>query len=628
MNQANISVFPEKVRFPLNEEMYGVFYEEINHAGDGGLYAELVRNRSFMDARLPEGTAWYGGKACTAIGHAEEHDLSDELPGWHVRVTGTAHAKIEGCTASPRNPAVPNQLHLCAGDTAEGTVALLNDGFWGISAEPGEYRLTMIVRGNIPAVRVSLEMIYGGEAGSTQIEGITSQFTKFEVIFSVTQRANGCKLAICPLSDGELWFDFVSLFPVDTFCERKNGMNRRIAEKIKALRPGFLRFPGGCIVEGICLDNAFRFEQTLGPVEDRPGCWDLWGYRRTDGIGYHEYLELCEDLGASGMYVINCGMSCQWRESEHGTPEQIEEFLQSAVRAIEYAIASPEESEWGALRAKNGHPEPFPLKYVEIGNENWSARYIERYNHFYRVLKKKYPQLIYIINDVGRYPETEPEGYDLFDEHFYVTPERFPAMAHRYDAYPRDGKKIYVGEYAANQEAGIGNMAAACSEASFMINMERNGDVVRMASYAPLLCHMHDRRWPVNLICYEDDKVFGIPSYHVQKLFGEMRPRDIVESCCTVSSFTGEAKVDTVSGLDENGDLIVKISNFSKDETAVSIKAEGFVPASLLGISADSPTSENSIEEPDKVCAVNLPPKSSFNMRPYGVYVLRMEAES
>ena len=627
MGLATIQVFPEKVRFPLNEEMYGVFYEEINHAGDGGLYAELIRNRSFMDARLPEGTAWYKGKACTALGHSENHDLSDDLPGWHVRMTGAARAQITGSTDAPRNPTVPNQLYLVAEGTSEGSVALLNDGYWGISVEPGEYRLTVIVRGNVPSLRVSLEMQYGGEAGCVQIDGVTSVFTKFEVLFAVTKKANGCRLAINPLSDGELWFDFVSLFPVDTFCERKNGMNRRIAEKIKALRPGFLRFPGGCIVEGISLENAFQFEKTLGPVEDRPGCWDLWGYRRTDGIGYHEYLEFCEDLGASGMYVINCGMSCQWRESEHGTPEQIDAFLQSAISAIDYAIASPEENEWGALRAKNGHPAPFPLKYIEIGNENWGAQYIERYNQFYRVLKKKYPQLIYIINDIGRYPDIRPEGYDLFDEHFYVTPQRFPAMAHRYDTYPRNGKKIYVGEYAANQEVGIGNMAAACAEASFMINMERNGDVVKMASYAPLLCHMRDRRWPVNLICYEDGNIFGIPSYHVQKLFSEVRPRVIVQSNCNVSSFTGETKVDTVSGLDENGDLIVKISNFSKGETTVCITAEGFVPASLIGISADSPETENSIDDPEKVCAVELPPTASFNMRPYGVYVLRMEAE-
>ena len=200
-------------------------------------------------------------------------------------------------------------------------------------------------------------------------------------------------------------------------------------------------------------------------------------------------------------------------------------------------------------------------------------------------------------------------------------------MAHRYDTYPRNGKKIYVGEYAANQEVGIGNMAAACAEASFMINMERNGDVVKMASYAPLLCHMRDRRWPVNLICYEDGNIFGIPSYHVQKLFSEVRPRVIVQSNCNVSSFTGETKVDTVSGLDENGDLIVKISNFSKGETTVCITAEGFVPASLIGISADSPETENSIDDPENVCAVELPPTASFNMRPYGVYVLRMEAE-
>lgn len=624
MTKANITVNPQKVRFPLSEEMYGIFYEEINHGGEGGLYAELVRNRAFMDARLPEGTAWYNGKVRTAQNHTENHDLSDELPGWRLRTTGGASGAIAGTVESPRNEAVPNQLLLTAKDTADGTVTLLNDGFWGISVEPGEYRLTVIARGTVPSVKVSLEMVYGGEAGSTLIEGITDTFTKTEIVFTVTRKANGCKLALTPLSDGAIWFDFVSLFPVDTFKGRKNGLNRRIAETIAAMKPGFVRFPGGCIVEGIDLANAFRFEKTLGPVEDRPGTWDLWGYRRTDGLGYHEYFEFCEDLGASAMYVLNCGMSCQFRVSELGSAEQIDEFLQSAVNAIEYAIGDPEKNEWAALRAKAGHPAPFPLKYIEIGNENWDEAYIKRYNYFYTVLKEKYPQLIYIFDRMEGHGEEGVLGWDIADEHFYVTPDRFPAMAHRYDTYPRDGRQIYVGEYAANQEVGIGNMAAACSEASFMINMERNGDVVTMASYAPLLCHMHDRKWPVNLICFEDDVVFGIPSYHVQKLFAEVRPVSVVETSCIAPSFTGEAKIDAVAGLAANGDLIVKISNFSKDPTNAVITAEGYEPVGLTGIFADSPLDENGIDEPEKVKAVDLPAETDFIMRPYGVYALRM----
>ena len=631
MNFANIRVHPDQMKCTLSPDFPGLSFDEINHAGDGGLYAELVRNRNFMDARIPEGTAWYQDRAVTENGQTEPWKLDDPLPGWHLRTTGHANGTMYGSIENPRNHNVPNQLVMTAENTTCGTVTVYNTGYWGMTVFPGEYRLTMIVRGTISSLHAEIETPYGETVGSCEVTAVGEAFSKISATLAVSKHANGCHLTLTAGSDGVLMFDFVSLFPKQTFKNRENGMNPRIAQMIADLSPSFFRFPGGCIVEGICLENAFSFADTLGPVEDRKGCYNLWGYRRSDGIGYHEYLTFCEDIGAKALYVVNCGMSCQCRAPEYGTDEQIEAFLNDAIHAIEYAIGDPLTSEWAARRVQAGHPAPFPLAYIEIGNENWGDEYLVRYQRFIDTLKQRFPSLIYIINDyhVDKNAAKQPAFYDLIDEHFYVTPERFLAMTHRYDRYPRNGKGVYVGEYAANQEVGIGNMAAACAEAAFLIHLEENGDLVKMASYAPLLCHMRDRKWPVNLICYEDDHVFGIPSYHVQKLFSHHRAEQIVKTTVTVDSFTGEAQIRATAGICKDGTILLKIAHFSKEPTQVTIHiGDQFVPRKLFGVFAESPESENSIEKPEHVSIQDLPAEDSFVMRPYGVYLLVFDTKA
>ncbi len=623
MNRAQMDIFLNQLKCELSPDFYGVFYEEINHAGDGGLYAELVRNRNFMDARLPEHTAWYQGRAVTENGHVEPWPMDDPLPGWCLYVRGNAKGEMQGTTQSPRNERVPNQLALIASHTDSGEVTVYNAGYWGMTVHPGTYRLTVIARGTISSVRAFVETPYGETAAEAQVTGIGESFSKIETTLTVSRRASGCRLGLTACSDGVLMLDFVSLFPNDTFCARENGMKPHIAQMIADLSPSFFRFPGGCIVEGINLSNAFSFADTLGPVEDRPGKYNLWGYRRTDGIGYHEYLTFCEDIGAKAMYVVNCGMSCQARQAEYGTKEQVESFLQDAIHAIEYAIGDPNTSVWAARRAEAGHPAPFPLAYVEIGNENWGDEYLARYELFIETLKQRFPSMTYIINDYGAQRSDVHPEYDLVDEHFYVTPERFLAMTDRYDRYPRNGKGVYVGEYASNQEAGSGNMAAACAEAAFLIHMEENGDVVKMASYAPLLCHLNDRKWPVNLICFADDHVFGIPSYHVQKLFSSSRPQTMLKTSLFVDSFTGEAQIRANAGICKDGTLIIKIAHFSKEETEISVNIpDGYIPSGLSAVLADAPETENSVEAPQRAGICTCSASASFVMRPYGVYVL------
>lgn len=621
MNYTDISIDVQNKKFTLNEDMYGVFFEEINHSGDGGLYGELIRNRNFLDATIPEGSVYFNNRIKTAQGHSEEFSIKDPLDGWSLLTSGNSIAKIEPYILEPRNEKVANQLKLIAHNVVDGNVKVINKGYFGMAIDKEEYELNIIIRGiGVSSVDANIVTSDMKSIASTSVNGVTAEFQKFTLRFKASEKANKCMLAISPTSDGELYLDFVSLFPVNTYKNRKNGMNRRLAKMIEDLKPKFFRFPGGCIVEGISLDNAFMFKDTIGPVEDRAGKWNLWGYRRTDGIGFHEYLQFCEDTGANAMYVLNCGMSCQGRSPQFADKDGIDEFLQDAVDAIDYATADTT-NKWGKLRTENGHPEPFNLKYVEIGNENYGEKYIERYKYFHKELKSRYPNIIFIINDT-KYNEGEVE-FDIFDEHFYTTPELLPAMAKRYDKYDRDSYKVYVGEYAANQDVGIGNMAAAVSEASFMINMERNGDVVTMASYAPLLCHMQDRKWPVNLICFEDDIVFGIPSYHVQKLFNDYIAETILDTEVNTKSFANEAKVHAIAGIDKDGNIVLKISNFSCYETKINIKGiEDYSIVNAFEIASSSPEDSNSIENPEYIKARKIDIDNQHILKPYGVYTV------
>jgi alpha-L-arabinofuranosidase len=285
---------------------------------------------------------------------------------------------------------------------------------------------------------------------------------------------------------------------------------------LDGLKPAFLRFPGGCWVEGDNMAQMYRWKETIGNVAHRKPLWNIWQYWATHGLGYHEYLQLSEDLGAEPLFCINVGMS----HREVVPLDQMGPWVQDALDAIEYANG-PTNSVWGSLRAQNGHPAPFNLKYLEIGNENGGPPYHERWDLFHKVLKAKYPEVKLIANVWGGYPKRVlPE---IIDEHYYNNPEFFMQQAHRYDTYDRNGPKVFVGEYAVTSGTGLGNLRGAIGEAAFMTGMERNSDVVIMAAYAPLFVNVNHKRWPINLINFDSSRVFGIPSYYVQKMFAEHR---------------------------------------------------------------------------------------------------------
>ena len=319
-----------------------------------------------------------------------------------------------------------------------------------------------------------------------------------------------------------------------TFRNRPNGLRNDVAEMLAGLQPAFVRWPGGCVVEGISLENRFEWKKTLGDPAARSGEYSTWGYRCSYGFGYYEMLQFCEDIGAKAMFVCNVGLGCQYRMGDASPENKIAYYLDDCMDAIEYAIGDVT-TEWGAKRAEQGHPAPFPLQYVEIGNENWGDEYDKRFDIFYTAMKEKYPELTLISNHglggTGKIAKT-----DMIDPHWYVNPEFFFQNTKIFDNHPRGKYDVYVGEYACNANVGGGNLRAALSEAAFISGMERNGDLVKMTSYAPLLENRNDRSWAVNLIWLDTDQVLGRSSYYVQKMAAENRPTYNVKSNLTMSA--------------------------------------------------------------------------------------------
>lgn len=516
--------------------MYGIFFEEINHAGDGGLYAELIQNRGFEDSSVPEGYTVKGDRIfppadrTNHLTGARPHpDLSfrwnpDPIPAWRFEQLEGSGASAELTREYPLNEASPTALKVTLPE--KGRIALSNCGFWGMNIEKGKgYYLRMNTsNGNRFEGRAILKLVAedGTELCNRPL-AIDPDRTWCEYTGQLTATGSDphARFVIELEGTGTLLLDYVSLFP-ETFRNRINGLRNDIAQMLEALHPAFVRWPGGCIVEGIDLSNRIEWKKTIGDPKNRPGIYDTWGYRATMGFGYHEFLQFCEDIGAAGMFVCNAGIGCQGRVGDACREEDLDAFIQDALDAIDYALGDGT-TEWSRKRVENGHPEPFPLQYVEIGNENWGPVYEKRYDRFYRVIKAKYPRLT-LISTLGLGGQHRHERVDMIDPHWYVAPEFFLSSSRLFDQQERGGYAVYVGEYAVNQQVGGGNLLGALAEAAFLSGMERNSDLVKMASYAPLLENVNDRVWPTNLICFDSHRVMGRSSYHVQKMYAENRP--------------------------------------------------------------------------------------------------------
>lgn len=504
---------------------YGIFYEDINHAADGGLYAELIRNRSFEDDLMG------GGRNMRRRGgqnNQNEDQTEPRISNWFS--VGSASLKL--IQENLLNSVQHNALNVMLKKAGDG---VRNEGFWGINAVKGtKYRLSFWAKslnGYNGTITAQLQSTNGQSLGNVKINAnFGKEWKKYTAIITATGNDPRAEFSLTADKVGEFQIDVVSLFP-PTFKNRENGMRPDLAQMLADMHPRFMRFPGGCFVEGQqSPDNAFRWKRTIGPIEQREGHANVnWGYRTSDGIGFHEFLQLSEDLGAKPLFVVNVGI---W----HGgcTPyDQIGEWIEECMDALEYANGDIT-TKYGKMRAENGHPAPFNLEYIEIGNENYnfnmnnnsdqSDHYPERYIQFYNAIKAKYPN-VHCIGNVESWSTDNPSWrnnypVEMVDEHYYRNPKWFADRFDKYDSYDRSKYKIYVGEYAVTSQFGdIGNLNAALGEAVYMMGMENNSDVVVMNSYAPIFVNENDARWRPDMIRFNSNKVMGTPSYYVQQLF-------------------------------------------------------------------------------------------------------------
>lgn len=493
----------------LSPHLYGLFFEDINYAADGGLYAELVQNRSFeyyqiKDAKMPPLFAW----------EKIERD------------TGSCTLSIED--RKPLNE--KNTNYLTINIRKPGQVGISNSGFDGIPLDKdANYDLSLYARSSnwngSSTLTVALELADGTVCGKTEFSGISNDWKKLEGVISANRTTDNARLVITTEGSGTLDLDMVSLFPQDTFKGRKNGMRKDLAQALKDLNPKFLRFPGGCIAHGDGLDNVYHWKDTVGDIAERKPNWNRWGYHQTYGLGYYEYFQLCEDLGATALPVVPLGVSCGFNPPQECVPMgELGPWIQDALDLIEFANGSVS-TKWGSLRAQMGHPEPFNLEFICLGNEpHDNALFRDRFPPFVEAIREQYPE-IKIIGTSGLGPEipiydlmTEQNVYSS-DEHYYMSPDWFINNSDRFDNFDREKPLIFVGEYAAHDADRVNTLYSALSEAAFLTGVERNGDIVDMTCYAPLFGHRHHTQWKPDLIYFDHRNIIKTANYYVQQLF-------------------------------------------------------------------------------------------------------------
>jgi alpha-L-arabinofuranosidase len=576
------------------KDLWGIFYEEINRAGDGGLWPEMIYNMGFEEKVLPSTCTIENGlivppaKPCYAIDRVNNYrfyhfDPENKTEGWKLENKGTSKSAMEVVSDNPLNKENPHSLLLRI-DAVDGSVNLINEGFKGISLVNGEkYNLQFYLRtdksynGKVVASLVGKteNTIYSQEFDVNN-SGVWINY-KSEIASNVTD--NAVKLVLQFSSTGKVWIDYVSLLPQTTF--KGHGLRQDIAQTLADMNPSFIRWPGGCIVEGMTMENRVQWKETIGDRMSRKGQFDLWGYHNTGNFGYHDFLQFCEDIGASGMWVVNAGLSCSYRNGDYYEMNEMKGIIQDILDGIEYAIGDVS-TKWGAERARNGHPAPFQLKYVEIGNENYGPKYNERYNIIYDACKEKFPQIIYINDNSlngSNMPDYKADKIEMLDLHYYVAPETFFNTVNLYDTVSRSNFKIYIGEYAVNSNVGSGTLEGALAEASFMFGIEQNSDLVKIASYAPLLENVNWQHWPTNLIRFKNDSVFGRSSYYVQKMFNENMP-----------DVTLQATLDLVRPEEEISGKVGFAAIANSDNSAIKFKDFSVTEGSVVKYASEFPT--------------------------------------
>ncbi|HKE59495.1 MAG TPA: alpha-L-arabinofuranosidase C-terminal domain-containing protein, partial [Pyrinomonadaceae bacterium] len=533
--------------------------------------------------------------------------------------------------------------------------------FRGIGVEKGKsYVFSVYARrsANGPTgLRIELEDAESHLLGSAKVGGFTTDWKKYSVEFRPAATDLKAHLNVLVDGTGSLDVDMVSLMPRDLFGNRANGLRPDLVQLLKDMKPGFLRFPGGCIVEGRYLATRYQWKTTIGDIIDRHLIINRWNdefrhkpapdYYQSFGLGFYEYFLLSEDIGAAPLPILNCGMACQFNSNELAPLDDLDTYIQDALDLIDFAN-SPTTTEWGATRAKLGHPAPFNLKMIGVGNEQWGPQYIERYKIFAKVLREKHPEIT-LVTPAGPSPNDERFQFlwanlralnaDIVDEHYYMAPKWFRDNVGRYDDYPRTGPKVFAGEYAA-QSVGVArpdnrnNWECALSEAAFMTGLARNADVVRMASYAPLFAHVDAWQWTPDLIWFDNLRSYGTPNYYVQKLFSLNKGTTILPVLLNGSPKNGQGDLFTSASFDKpTNEIVVTIINADASAKPVRINlagASGLKKTGKLFVLASTDLkAENSLAEPMKLAPLEkqLPVPAAefmFEAGPNSVNFLRV----
>ena len=590
----------------IPKTLYGIFFEDINYSADGGIYPELLANRGFD---------WQ----------------TRALEGWERDARGDGMARITRQYGRPVHEATATHLRIEAFGAGEG-IGVRNRGYHGIHVEKGEkYDLSFYARaldGYTGGLRAVLE-----KKGRTLCEyrvanadlniGAKRKMTifplpkwkRYTAVFTAPESGD-VTFSVLMDSKGVVELEQVSLFPRDTWGGRKNGLRKDLVRLLKDMKPGIVRFPGGCIAEGCDWPDWYDWKLSVGDgsLESRSCLWNKRGYWQTLGLGYYEYFCLCEDLGAEPLPVMNAGLTCQYMKPWDIAPlKEIGYFVDNFCDLIEFANGDPATTKWGALRAKMGHPKPFDMKYLGIGNENWGPEFLDRYEAIARELRRRHPEIRLISSSgAGAYGKNFDYAWkrldakiaDFVDEHYYCTPDWLLGSNGRYDAYDRSGvkPKVYVGEYACHEPGRTNTLYAALCEAAMITGFERNSDVVEMTSYAPLFCKIGGTQWKTDLIWFDNASSFGTPSYWVQKMYANNLPTRLVPSS---SDAPEEKTFFQTCGFDAaRNELVVKLVNVSESQRAVTLDFGKTLPAGqvMLQRLAGDRGAVNSIARP-KACA-------------------------
>jgi alpha-L-arabinofuranosidase len=613
----------------VSPKLYGLMTEEINHSYDGGLYGELIRNRAFLDdAKAPSHWSTIGDDDDNAsIALDPTNSLNDKL---------TMSLRLTVAKATADHPA-----------------GVANSGYWGIPAEPKTtYRASIFARADsnfTGPVIVSIVSEDGHKVYATKkISKLSTEWKKYEVTLKtgrVIPTANA-RFAITLDRPGTVWFGLVSLFP-PTWNNRPNGLRKDLMQMLVDLHPKFLRFPGGNYVEGDTVATRFDWKKTIGPIEERPGHQCPWGYRSTDGLGLLEFLEWCDDMKAEPVLAVYAGYSLRGIHVNPGA--DLEPFVEDALEEIEY-VTGDANTKWGAQRVKDGHAAPFPLTYVEIGNEDWfdkSKSYDARFAQFYDAIKARYPHLKLIStigNDQPESSHVHSRKPDMADEHYYRSVDEFihtsPEYARKYD---RHGPEIFVGEWAAyetsfppwdqrsKREAPTPDMKAAIGDGVFMAAMERNSDLILMQCYAPLLVNVNPggRQWRPDLIGYDAISAYGSPSYYAFQMFSRNVGDEILSTAASDTSVQGSATRDS-----RTGEIFLKLVNPQSSPQSVDIRIKGAASVASKGSAITlegNPDDTNSITQPKKIVPItttvrDIGPDFIYTMPSSSIVVLNLKA--